>query len=36
MVKEIKRELSEAVFVALVLDEATDISMKTQISSVLR
>jgi hypothetical protein len=36
MIKEIKREVSEAVFFSLVLDEATDKSMKTQISSVLR
>jgi small basic protein len=36
MIKEIKLEVSEAVFVALVLDEATDISMNAQISSVLR
>jgi hypothetical protein len=34
--KEIKREVSEAVFVALIPDEATDISMKAHISSVLR
>lgn len=33
---EIKREVSEAPFVAIILDEATDISMKAQISSVLR
>jgi hypothetical protein len=36
MIKEIKREVSEAVLFSLVLDEATDKSMKTQISSVLR
>ena len=33
---EIKKEVSGAPFVAIILDEATDISMKAQISSVLR
>jgi hypothetical protein len=36
MVREIKREVSETVFVSLIVDEATDISMKAQVSSVLR
>jgi hypothetical protein len=36
MVREIKGEVSEPAFVSLIVDEATDISMKSQVSSVLR
>jgi hypothetical protein len=36
MAREIKREVSETAFVSLIVDEATDISTKAQVSSVLR
>jgi hypothetical protein len=36
VVREIKREVSETALVSLIVDEATDISMKAQVSSVLR
>jgi hypothetical protein len=36
MAREIKRDVSETAFVSLIVDEATDISMKAQVSSVLR
>jgi hypothetical protein len=36
MAREIKREVSETAFVSLIVDDATDISMKAQVSSVLR
>jgi hypothetical protein len=36
MVREIKREVSETAFVSSVVDEATDISMKAQVSFALR
>jgi hypothetical protein len=36
MVREIKREVSETAFVSSIVDGATDISMKAQVSSALR
>ncbi|XP_063231899.1 zinc finger MYM-type protein 1-like [Bacillus rossius redtenbacheri] len=36
LIREVKKEISESPFVALILDETTDISVKSQLSSVLR
>lgn len=36
MHREIEKEISEAQFVALIFDETTDVTMKSQLTSVLR
>lgn len=36
MYREIKKDVSQAPFVAVILDEATDISTKSQLSTVIR